>query len=154
NCAHSRVTFGNTIEEYRGNVIAPAFVSRKNHPLEPLMFKKSLTVSSVAACIGALFAGKVSAADGESTTVGARIFARFSYIDQKSDGVKTDASGAGTDVKRAYVIVTHKFDDTWAANVTTDFNYTGSSNYSTVFIKKAYVQATLSEAFVARLGSA
>jgi hypothetical protein len=90
----------------------------------------------------------------ETTTVGGRIFADFTYIDQKSNDVKTDASGTGTDVKRAYLIVTHTFDDHWSANITTDFNYTSATNYAQIFIKKAYIQAKVSDAFIARLGSA
>jgi hypothetical protein len=90
----------------------------------------------------------------ETTTVGARIFADFTYIEQKSNDVKTDASGVGTDVKRGYVILNHVFDDHWSGNITTDFNYTSATNYAQVFIKKAYVQGKVSDAFIGRLGSA
>src|SRR5262245_6169500 len=117
------------------------------------MFKKYFAVPCAAACVGVLAGGQAVAAEGESTTVGARIFADFTYIDQKSNGVKTDASGVGTDVKRGYLIIKHNFDDVWSANVTTDFNYVSSANYAEVFIKKAYVQAKVSDAFAAQLGA-
>jgi hypothetical protein len=89
----------------------------------------------------------------ESTTVGARIYADFSYIDQKADDIKTPGSGVGVDVKRAYVIITHTFDEHWSANVTTDFNYSSSTGETQVFIKKAYLQGKVSDAFQASLGS-
>lgn len=95
----------------------------------------------------------VSIGDG-STTVGSQVFADFSYIDQKSNGVKTDASGVGTDVKRGFIIVDHTFDDIWSANLTTDFNYSSTANATQVFVRRLYLQAKLSDAFQARLGSA
>jgi hypothetical protein len=90
----------------------------------------------------------------EETKIGARIFADFTSIDARSDGIKTDASGVGVDVKRAYVIVEHGFDDVWSANVTTDFQYASNDSVTQVFIKKAYLQAQLSDALVIRAGSA
>ena len=118
------------------------------------MSKRSFAVRCAAALLGALPASQILAANAESTSVGGRLFLDFSYIDQKSNGVKTDASGVGTDVKRAYLIVNHSFDEVWSANVTTDFNYVSSANFAQVFIKKAYVQAKVSDAFAAQLGSA
>jgi hypothetical protein len=116
--------------------------------------KKPLAVRCVAVCVGAAITGQALAADAESTTIGARLFADFSYIDQKSNDVKTDASGVGTDVKRFYIIVNHVFDDIWSANMTTDFNYASGINYATVFVKKAYLQAKVSNALIGRLGAA
>jgi len=54
-------------------------------------------------------------------------------------------SGTGIDVKVFYVGVSHKFDDIWSVNVTTDFNYVSNDSETQVFIKKAYLQATLSD---------
>jgi hypothetical protein len=90
----------------------------------------------------------------EDTKVGAKIFADFTSIDAKSDGTKTSASGLGVDVKRTYVSIAHKFDDIWSANVTTDFQYVSNDSATQVYIKKVYVQARLSDAFVLRAGSA
>jgi hypothetical protein len=94
------------------------------------------------------------AAADESTTVSGRIYADLSNIDLTKDGVKQAASGTGVDVKRLYIGVTHNFDDMWSVNGTTDFNYTSATSETQVYIKKAYVQAKISDAFVARLGSA
>jgi len=116
------------------------------------MLKKTSVALCVAACITTLGAG--SALADESTSVGGRMYADFTNIQQKSDDVKTPATGTGIDVKRFYLIVDHKFDDIWSANLTTDFNYVGNDGETQVFIKKAYVQAKLSDAFVARAGSA
>jgi hypothetical protein len=68
--------------------------------------------------------------------------------------VPSSANGTGIDVKRFYLGVTHTFDDLWSANVTTDFNYVANDSQTQVYIKKAYLQAKLSDAFFARLGSA
>lgn len=89
----------------------------------------------------------------ESTIVGGRLFIDVSSIDFDNGGIKQPASGVGLDVKRAYVSVNHIFDDIWSANVTTDFNYVSADGETQVFIKKAYVQAKLSDAFIARVGS-
>jgi hypothetical protein len=90
----------------------------------------------------------------DSTTVGGRLFANVSYIDQTSNGVDTDAKGFGTEVKRGYLVFDHTFDDTWSANITTDFNYSSVDGETQIFIKKAYVQAKLSDEAVFRVGSA
>jgi hypothetical protein len=99
-------------------------------------------------------AGPARADDAGTTTIGSQIFADFTYINQKSNGATTDATGAGTDVKRAFLIVNHTFDSVWSANITTDFNYSSSTNSAEVFVRRAYLQATLSKAFTAQLGSA
>jgi hypothetical protein len=116
-----------------------------------MQLRSSATI--VAACTGALVAAPAFATD-ESTTVTGKVYADFSSIDSSSDGVDQANSGYGVDVKRFYVGIDHVFDDTWSANVTTDFNYVGGDGETQVYIKKAYLQARLSDAFTARLGSA
>jgi hypothetical protein len=118
------------------------------------VFNKPLAVFFVAACLGSFGAASALADDAESTTVGGKAFIDFTNIDQQNDGVKQATNGTGIDVKRFYLIVNHKFDDMWSANLTTDFNYVSADNETQVFIKKAYLQAKLSEAFTARAGSA
>lgn len=115
------------------------------------MFKSTLTALVAGA---SLIACGAAMADEGATTVGGKAFIDFTNIDQTSDGTKQAASGTGADVKRFYLSVTHDFDKTWSANATTDFNYTSTTGETQLFIKKAYVQAKLSDAFVARLGSA
>src|SRR5258706_1018624 len=90
----------------------------------------------------------------ENTTVGGRAFIDLTSLDSKAAGVKTAASGVGLDVKRFYLILDHTFDDIWSANLTTDCNYVSADSETQLFIKKAYVQAKLSDAFFVRAGFA
>jgi hypothetical protein len=115
---------------------------------------RSLVVSCVLASLCALAGVPCLAADGESTNVSGKMFVDFSNIDLTNDGVKSTANGTGVDIKRFYVGVTHVFDPTWSVNVTTDFNYVSADSETQIFIKKAYLQAKLSDAFVGRLGVA
>jgi hypothetical protein len=94
------------------------------------------------------------AAWAENTKVGGTMFADFTNIDQTSNGRKTDASGTGLDVKRFYLSVDHKFDDTWSANLTTDFNYVSNDGETQLFVKKAYLQGTFDKLATLRVGSA
>jgi hypothetical protein len=90
----------------------------------------------------------------ETTTISAKGFIDFTNVKQDSNGVPTDASGTGIDVKRFYIGVDHKFDDQWSANVTTDFNYVSNDGETQVYIKKAFLQSKFNDAFVLRAGSA
>lgn len=107
---------------------------------------------------GTLVGTSALAATPESTTVGATLFLDATHIDQSStatSGVTTQnaASGNGVDVKRGYLILNHVFDDTWSANLTTDFNYSASTGQTQVFVKNAWVQAKISDAFAVRAGA-
>ena len=92
----------------------------------------------------------------ENTTVGGKGFIDLTSLEQKTNGAKTAASGFGLDVKRFYLVANHTFDSVWSANLTTDFNYVSASNSgeTQVFIKKAYLQAKISDALFVRAGSA
>ena len=115
----------------------------------------------LSAAVGAALAGTAARADDQSsTTLSGLMYADFTSISTTQDSSANppiakltvgdiDPKGFGTDVKRFYVGVTHVFDDTWSANVTTDFSGTAPN----VFIKKAYVQAKFSDAAVLSLGS-
>lgn len=87
------------------------------------------------------------------TTISGKTFIDFTSIDQTRNGTDTANAGTGMDVKRFYLGVEHKFDDVWSAGLTTDFNYTSSSGETQVFVKKAWVQAKLSDAFKLRAGA-
>jgi hypothetical protein len=113
------------------------------------MRNKLLMTAVMMACA----AGAANAADDEKTTVGGRAFIDFTNIDQSLDGADTAANGTGIDVKRFYLIVDHKFDDMWSANLTTDFNYVANDAETQIYVKKAYLQAKISDAFIARAGS-
>ena len=50
--------------------------------------------------------------------------------------------------------IDHKFNDVWSGNVTTDVQYNSAESLTQVYIKKAYLQAKLSDALIVRAGSA
>jgi hypothetical protein len=136
-------------------------------------------------CAGALLgfcaAAPALAIDvGSDTTVGGLAFFDVSHIslqNEDSKGVKSDAppTGTGFDVKRFYLIVDHKFNDIWSANLTTDAqfstastatvttptgtttaitNQNSSGGVTEVMIKKLYLQAKFDPGFIVRAGSA
>jgi hypothetical protein len=115
--------------------------------------------------------------DNGSTTVGLQSFMDFGHISNQQNGLDVAPTGVGFDIKRFYLIVDHKFDNVWAANLTTDAQYLpdkstsivtsvgppaktvtvtttgGSGTVTEVFIKKLYLQATLGDALVVHAGS-
>ncbi|MDI7776095.1 porin [Asticcacaulis sp. EMRT-3] len=109
--------------------------------------------------IGALMMTAAAGANAQSwadnTTVSGRIYADVTDLSVKTNDVKQPASGFGTDVKRFYIGIDHKFDNIWAVNVTTDFTTvnTNSGNLDSVYIKKAYVEGKFSPALDVRIGS-
>ncbi|MGN6090888.1 MAG: porin [Luteibacter jiangsuensis] len=99
----------------------------------------------------------------DSTHIGGTMFFDVSNMDHKEKvgngpNVKKDGHGAtngtGFDVKRFYLAVDHTFDDIWSVNLTTDFNYQSTLSQTSLFVKKAYVQAKLDPLFTLRLGAA
>ncbi|MGD9843384.1 MAG: porin, partial [Steroidobacteraceae bacterium] len=106
----------------------------------------------VAAAVAAACMTSVSAfAADETTKVSGKAF--IDFTNKSTDGnVATD--GYGVDVTRFYVDIKHTFNDVWAADVTTDFQYSSAVSATEVFIKKAYLQGTFSDAFTLRVGSA
>jgi len=89
------------------------------------------------------------------TTIGGRLFADMSSkeIKDKGTGVKSSDSGVGVDAKRFYFTLTHDFNATWSAQFQSDIGDAGARRYD-VFVKKAFLQAKLSNEAVFRLGSA
>lgn len=90
------------------------------------------------------------------TKIGGKAYFNFSNISQKSDGSKLGTSGSQTELKRFYISVDHKFDNMFSANLTTDFRYgaNGVNKDVLVYVKKAYLQAKVSDAAVFRIGAA
>jgi hypothetical protein len=143
------------------------------------MRKLNLISLAVAAALAAPLAAHADAGD---TTIGGTVYADFTSINTQNKGTDVDPNGIGTDVTRAYFIVTHQFDDIWSANLTTDFNFASFKAASTstcavtggavgetcavgtsttvttpqnqIFIKKAYVQGKFDDLLVFRIGSA
>jgi hypothetical protein len=101
-----------------------------------------------------LASAAATAAEPGETTIGAKGFFDLTNVDERADGVTTDASGTGFDVKRFYLVVGHQFDETWSANLTTDFNYVANDGETQLFVKKAYVEGKFSDALTLRVGSA
>jgi hypothetical protein len=89
-----------------------------------------------------------------TTTVGGTMYTDFSDLTQDTNGTATNNQGYGLDVKRFYLVVDHTFDDVWSANLTTDFNYVAADKETQLFVKKAFVQAKVSNAAIFRMGSA
>ncbi len=87
------------------------------------------------------------------TTLGGTVFFDVSHISNKSNGVATPQSGTNFDIKRLYLQVDHRFNDVFSANVTTDFIYDSGSSATQLFIKKAWLQAKVSDALVIRAGA-
>ena len=115
--------------------------------------KYNLTIATAAA-ISLLSLCNIAAADSDATSIGGKTYVDFSNIDKTQNGTKVDPSGFGVDVKRFYFVVDHKFDDTWSADLTTDFNYVSGDGETQVFVKKAYIQAKLNKSTALRGGSA
>jgi hypothetical protein len=108
--------------------------------------------TQVQTAVGALPKPKPTWAD--NTSVSGRFYYNLSDIEQKSNGAKTAPSGVGFDIKRFYVGVDHKFNDTFSANLTMDMQYASAISSTEFFVKKAYVQAKFSPALIVRLGAA
>jgi TolA-binding protein len=90
----------------------------------------------------------------DSTSVTGRMYFNLSSISQKANGLKTPPSGVGFDLKRFYLGVDHRFNDTYSANLTTDVQYSSAISSTHLYIKKAYLQAHYSDALNVRLGAA
>ncbi|MGH8113640.1 MAG: porin [Rhodanobacteraceae bacterium] len=99
-------------------------------------------------------AGNPASAWADNTRISGTMYTDFTNIDQTSNGVKTNSSGTGLDVKRFYLSIDHKFNDIWSANLTTDFNYTSVTGETQLFVKKAYLQGAFSKLATLRVGSA
>ena len=89
----------------------------------------------------------------DDTVVSGRMYYDLSHVTNKVDGVKKAPSGDGFDIKRFYVGIDHKFNDTFSGNITTDFQYSSAIGATELYIKKAYLQAKISDALVVRAGS-
>ena len=96
-----------------------------------------------------------------NTAISGKSFFNVSDIHQTSvalNGTKSDnaQNGTQTELKRFYVSVDHKFSDVFSSDITTDFRYNtnGVTKDTTIFVKKAYIQAKLDPAFTVRIGAA
>lgn len=106
------------------------------------------------------------------TTVGGTIFFDATTINQQANGVKTNNTGTGVNIKRAYITLNHKFNDVFSANITTDISNVAGDTTNTVnganvktgantgivgkgfYLKNAYLQAKIDPALWVRVGVA
>ena len=145
-----------------------------------------ITAGLLASCGFAAFATAADpgttaevSATSPTTTIGGVAWFDFSNIslqNQNSKGEYTDTppTGTGFDVKRFYLIVDHRFNEIWSANLTTDAQYSSAStttvltptgtttaltnqnssgNVTEVFIKKLYLEGKFDPGFVLRIGA-
>ncbi|HTK34355.1 MAG TPA: hypothetical protein VL358_03585 [Caulobacteraceae bacterium] len=89
----------------------------------------------------------------ESTSVSGRMYFDLTSVSQKSNGVKVPVTGVGFDIKRFYIGVDHKFNDTYSANVTTDFQYSSAISSTELYLKKAFLKANYAPYLQVRLGA-
>jgi hypothetical protein len=102
----------------------------------------------------------------KDTKISGRMYFNTSYIDHEVNGSKgaLGDNGVGFAVKRFYLGIDHRFNDTFSANLTMDVDNllrtstpTGTTASSTVqgfYIKKAFLQAKINPALIVRLGAA
>ena len=89
-----------------------------------------------------------------NTSISGRMYYDTSWVRNEVNGAKSgNINGVGFDIKRFYIGVDHKFNDTYSANITTDFQYNSTLGATELFIKKAYLQAKYSDALTLRLGA-
>lgn len=86
------------------------------------------------------------------TKVSGRMYFNLSKATRKTDGDETESDG-GFQIKRFYLGVDHKFNNVLSGNITTDISQINGVG-RTLYVKKAYLQATFSPAATVRLGSA
>jgi hypothetical protein len=145
----------------------------------PATRKTLITAAVLASCGAAATAGAAGTEIGANTTIGGELFSDFSRIQLQNESptgqrVDTAPNGTGFDIKRLYLIVDHKFNDIFAADITTDAQFSTAStatvttptgtttaltNQNTsggvteVFIKKLYLEGAFNKLFVLRVGA-
>ena len=118
--------------------------------------KSSQRIGALAGVLSVgLLLGAVGATHADDLSIHGKTYVDTTYKSNKDEGTgeKSSDSGWGTDLKRFYVTVDYKYDDVWSANFTSDIGDKGTKRYD-LFVKKAYIQAKLSDAVAFRVGSA
>ena len=95
-------------------------------------------------------------ADGPTTNFSGTAFVDFTYRQNEDNGTSAaadKANGTAFDIKRFYLTVDHTFDEVWAARFRTDIGNETNGKYD-VFVKNAYLQATVAPELVLRAGAA
>lgn len=111
---------------------------------------------AVLAVLAVLAAGSARAASELAvgqTRVNGSLFIDASHLDSEVDGVPSDASGTGVDLKRFYFNVEHRFSPAWSARLLTDIQWRRNQDPTDLWLKYAYLQGRFSKAFALRLGT-
>lgn len=147
----------------------------------PQIRNKVIMAAILTSCAAATTAGAAGIDIGADTTIGGELFSDFSHIQLQNENaagqrIDTAPDGTGFDIKRFYLIVDHRFNDIFAADITTDAQFSTAStatvltnttggtataltNQNTsggvteVFIKKLYLEGAFDKLFVLRVGS-
>jgi hypothetical protein len=90
----------------------------------------------------------------DNTSISGRMYYDITDVSNKHNGAASGTDGFNFDVKRFYVGIDHTFNKVFSADITTDVTYDGTTKASQVFVKKAFLQAKLDDAFIVRVGSA
>ncbi len=90
----------------------------------------------------------------DNTSISGRMYFDITNVNNKNNGVASTGNGTSFDIKRFYLGVDHKFNDTFSANLTTDFTYDSGAGATQIYIKKAYLQAKYDDRLIVRVGSA
>ncbi len=89
----------------------------------------------------------------DNTKISGRMYWDITSLNLKNDGTASKNNGFSFDIKRFYIGIDHKFSSIFSANVTTDVTYDSNISVSQIYIKKAYLQASLDPAFNIIVGS-
>lgn len=89
-----------------------------------------------------------------NTTISGRDYWDITNISHDRNNVAQTDEGTSFDIKRFYVSIDHTFDSMFSADITTDVSYVSAESLTQVFVKKAYLQAKVSDALIFRVGSA
>ena len=124
--------------------------------LEAELQQSEMRQASMAEKVDAAPAATAAMAQGwwNNTSISGRMYFDFTNIDHTINSVDQADEGFNFDIKRFYVGIDHKFNDVFAANITTDLTYDATTGASQIFIKKAYLQAKVAPWLTLRAGSA
>ncbi|OCC22551.1 hypothetical protein MB02_16170 [Croceicoccus estronivorus] len=88
----------------------------------------------------------------ENTKISGRMYYNISTVDADAPGGGNVEKDGGFQIKRFYIGVDHKFDDTFSGNVTMDIeNISGVGR--AFYVKKAFLEAKIDKALKVRVGS-
>ena len=89
----------------------------------------------------------------DNTSISGRMYWDITDLNTKNNGAASKNNGFSFDIKRFYIGIDHKFSSIFSANVTTDVTYDSAVGASQIYIKKAYLQASIDPAFNVIVGS-